>query len=135
MSGQTLPLDTTEPVYTLTVTATQLGVIRDACEVTSRVSMAQLDSVAFGPLAELPSEVFCEVRDGLSRLNPLVDAALTPDMRELADTAWVLYHATRYRLYLDGCAERGEAPDPTTVLSRPPTRRGVQPVPEVQRAR
>lgn len=131
---------TAEPTYTLTLTRTQLMAVRDACEAMARVQMGQMDSIAFNMLTGLPIDAFCEVRDALTAIGPMVTgkcpghyATRNDQMKRLHEIAWGIYWAVRHPLYLDGCAERGEQPSPLCVLNDPPEPCGGQPVPEVRR--
>lgn len=131
---------TPEPRYTITVTQTQLVYIRDACELLSRLHIGQLEHVE-EKIHGLPHEVRRELRNALLKINPMVTgldyvhASRAPNeqTRLAHNIAWGLYHGIRYPLYLERCAELGEQPDPITVLSRPPSPEGGQPVPEVVR--
>lgn len=126
--------------YTLTVTAEQLAMISRACEVAARISIGQADTIAFHLLAGLPIDQFCEVRDALEAVQPLItgrrglSCAPTDAIRDQHELAWSIYHAARYRLYRDGCADEGREPGGWTVLNDPPQACGRHAPPTITEA-
>ncbi|MCD0167279.1 hypothetical protein [Deinococcus sp. 12RED42] len=126
--------------YTLTVTGEQLRMISRACEVAARISIGQVDAVAFHLLASLPSGQYSEVQDALETAQtlitgaPNVSGAPNDQMRDQHELAWSIYHAARYRLYLDQCADDGRTPDRMTVMSDPPRPCGRHAPPAIAQA-
>lgn len=135
--------------YTLTVTADQLAMISRATELAARISIGQLGDVAFKfLLGRIPLDDFCRIRDGLQLIERDLQNVLhrqwqedpsgatdTPRMDD-HDCAWSLYHAARYRLYLDDCERTGEDQFESrswTVLADPPTAHGRHLPPTVTR--
>ena len=116
--------------YTLTVTAEQLALLRDATEVCARFLIGQTDSITLAFLAGLPTDEFCELRDRLAELGPLVTGerpnhfkARSPELARIKDGLFLLHQAVRQPLYLDRCAAEGT--DPGWAVSR----YGPHPVP------
>ena len=128
-----------EARYQLTVSEAQLGMISTACEIAARACIGQFDGIAFKLFMGLPTEQFCQIRDALQAVQPLVtgrehlSAAITDDLRDDHELAWSLYHAARYRLYVDRCEAEGKPMDGWTVLSYPPCRHGRHDAPEIVR--
>lgn len=129
-----------ETRYQLTVSEAQLGMISTACEIAARACIGQFDGIAFQFfMGQVPTEQFCQIRDALQAVQPLVtgdehlSAAITDDLRDDHELAWSLYHAARYRLYVDRCEAEGKPMESRTVLSRPPCRHGRHDAPEIVR--
>ena len=126
--------------YQLTVSEAQLGMISTACEIAARACIGQFDGIAFKLfMGQVPTGQFCQIRDALQAVQPLVtgdehlSAAITDDLRDDHELAWSLYHAARYRLYVDRCEAEGKPMDGWTVLSYPPCRHGRHDAPEIVR--
>lgn len=136
----TIPTLPPEPTYTVTLTRTQLRTVSIACELLARVNLGQLGHVE-ECISSLPISERLALREKLTDLNPLVTgldnkhASRCRDEHQRLDheIAWGIYWGTRYPLYLDGCAERGEKPSSITVYNDPPQPCGGQPVPKVER--
>lgn len=126
--------------YTLTVTGEQLGMISRACEVAARISIGQVDTIAFHLLASLPVDQYCEIQDALEAVQPMItgrphlSCAPNDQLRDQHELAWSIHHAARHRLYLDQCADDGRAPNRMTVMSDPPRPCGRHAPPAIAQA-
>ncbi len=103
--------------YTLTITARQAALIRDACEVLARLGMGQIrDALDHLPTDEFRPTSFHETADTIVRmLEPLMKpSAYYPNQspyrqqqRENMEIAWDLYQVIRHRLSWDYAIENG----------------------------
>lgn len=126
--------------YQLTVSGEQLSMISIATEIAARACIGQFSGIAFQLFMGLPIDQFCAIRDALDAVqekvtgSPTLSKAPNADIQDAHELAWSIYHAARYQLYVDRCAERGEDPSNTwTVLSHPPYRHGRHDPPEIVR--
>ena len=137
-------MKTSEPrVYTITVTETQLGHLRDACELLARCRIGQIDAACREVLDEHGRAAV--PYDAAKQAEDLVKASigLSPNgswgvgKHGTADIPWDMYQVFRHRLawdqaYEEGIIQPGAKRDYYSMMGvsyDPPMQHGAEPLP------
>lgn len=112
--------------YTLTVTAQQLEIIRNATELLSRIAGGQVEEVL--RYAPIDQEDYFEARGSLLRaLEPFMSKTYQPS--DIDSGSWDIYQVARHRLAWD----RKPQGDPSCLHFDDPVQHGSEPLPTVKR--
>jgi hypothetical protein len=117
--------------YKLHVTESQLQAIRNACELLARVHMGQLFAVAEALARYNLADRYCELREGLEALQPLVHGLPansypgihSPKLADEAGQAWDIHRVCRHILAWDRNPEGAwtvDFDDPASAPCCPP---------------
>lgn len=98
LQGQHPPIES-EEFYQLTVSRTQLELIKKGCELQARLWLGQLHEVATALTGQIPIDVYNEIRDQLTHLESLVTqrGITQPDLPEKTQIAYDLWTQIQYR--------------------------------------
>jgi len=116
----------TTRTYTMTITAQQLALIRDATELLSRIASGQVyEALKYAPI---DPEMHWEARGAMLRaLMPFEDKTFQQSI--IGSGCWDIYQVARHRLAWD---RKGEG-DSSCVDFCEPQPHGTEPLPTVKR--